>query len=690
MLFLLIAFPAPQVAPIGQAPELPSVQIEVHCETVSTRKAARPHIDLALGVCSGDWDAVAGLQAPVFARGRTDEKGLASFTLRVPSELAKDPSARVWIRAESPGYWRTNKTARFAKVADVQRLVVGRGGTLFGRVHTSRGNPAAGVRVWVTRDGDGDDGEKLYSRRANERGHFYLHFGRSARYSFHARSCIGEWSLLHVEERLDRDVLMPVLDLTLEPVPPILGRVLDPAGVPVAGAGVLVVPAGAGGLPSARECSARERDAHLIDGRARADASGHFEIGRLVPGEYDFYAELSPGGGWQSRPDPSYDRERRSHVPIEVGSELTHLARRIVGESTEGLSLVYPVHRVVARVRRPDGSAVPFEETFEPGEEIGVHMEVSLPEHALTIVARGGESRTWWSDELYWPRVVGDTFVYALEPGRDYFAIWLGGRDVVERPWSTGPADPWQVTFDFELVPPDSHAKLVVQVEDPAGHPRPPIVSICTEQAGYELPMDWGREGDRWSCTVPAGSFTLEAKDYAPRILDCTTVSPEPREKYRRVTQAVELVPGQTREVLFRLGAAGYLDFEASGPQGVGREDERFPRHAPHSVYGESPIYRDAGARRAFGGGVASLVPFDSPGFASPGVESQRDPIHGLEFLLPGFLFTDFDWILPGWEARCMTPLPPGSWIFRVAGDDGVLFERRVVIEAGETTVVRW
>lgn len=56
---------------------------------------------------------------------------------------------------------------------------------------------------------------------------------------------------------------------------------------------------------------------------------------------------------------------------------------------------------------------------------------------------------------------------------------------------------------------------------------------------------------------------------------------------------------------------------------------------------------------------------------------------------LPGLPW-GVDWLVPGWPARCLTPLPVGNGTLRAENERGVIFEREITIEQGRTTVVRW
>lgn len=42
------------------------------------------------------------------------------------------------------------------------------------------------------------------------------------------------------------------------------------------------------------------------------------------------------------------------------------------------------------------------------------------------------------------------------------------------------------------------------------------------------------------------------------------------------------------------------------------------------------------------------------------------------------------------WSARGLEALPVGAWTLRVEGEDGLLFEAPIRIEAGQVTRIEW
>ena len=93
---------------------------------------------------------------------------------------------------------------------------------------------------------------------------------------------------------------------------------------------------------------------------------------------------------------------------------------------------------------------------------------------------------------------------------------------------------------------------------------------------------------------------------------------------------------------------------------------------------------------------------FPRPNTIDPGF--ARDVLRGAElwlvgdgrrlrleaFEVDGLPDWRIDWLLPGWPARGLDPLPPGEWTLRAERDGKVPFETRVRIEAGQVTTVRW
>ena len=82
-------------------------------------------------------------------------------------------------------------------------------------------------------------------------------------------------------------------------------------------------------------------------------------------------------------------------------------------------------------------------------------------------------------------------------------------------------------------------------------------------------------------------------------------------------------------------------------------------------------------ALRVLGGGKAVLI------------GAMGEQLEGLRFEL-GSVPIKHDGLIPGWNARCLTPIPPGRWTLRVEDEGRVLFEREVTIESGQTTTLRW
>ena len=81
---------------------------------------------------------------------------------------------------------------------------------------------------------------------------------------------------------------------------------------------------------------------------------------------------------------------------------------------------------------------------------------------------------------------------------------------------------------------------------------------------------------------------------------------------------------------------------------------------------------------QVLGGGRAFLV----------GADGRRQAVGSLD--VEGGHSLGQDWIVPGWAARSLDPLPPGAWTLRIEREGRVLFERAVTIVAGQTTTVRW
>jgi hypothetical protein len=134
----------------------------------------------------------------------------------------------------------------------------------------------------------------------------------------------------------------------------------------------------------------------------------------------------------------------------------------------------------------------------------------------------------------------------------------------------------------------------------------------------------------------------------------------------------VETRAGESIAVELSQQPAGHLDYEAI--RGAGPSFADLPLFLDPEM---TNTVRPELARPRFGGGRVALIR-----------EGRRLALDRFE--VPGAPVSRLDWLVPGWRARCLDPIAPGEWTLRVEGDGGVLFERRIHVEAGRTTVVRW
>ena len=274
---------------------------------------------------------------------------------------------------------------------------------------------------------------------------------------------------------------------------------------------------------------------------------------------------------------------------------------------------------------------------------------------------------------MYWPGLVDDTLICQLNPAREYTAIWNDtSHALVEHRFTTSAGGPWLTRLDLSLEASAGPARLVVRVLDPHGGELPPKVHVRSPSSSRDLECAWGRapEGG-WSTEVSAGQLLLEAT--AEPTFGCVISHPLPRAEYTPATRVVEVEPGEERTLELRLGRAGHLDLEPI-------ETPRGAKAAAEALCEDEHGYWDCEreeVRRALGGGFARLI------------RASGEVVEDLSFdTYVGSL--GLPWIVPGWYARCLTPLPPGDWVLEVESDGHALFRADVTIVAGETTVLRW
>jgi hypothetical protein len=186
------------------------------------------------------------------------------------------------------------------------------------------------------------------------------------------------------------------------------------------------------------------------------------------------------------------------------------------------------------------------------------------------------------------------------------------------------------------------------------------------------------REGPRsstWNVELPPGRFRVHAS--AEPTFGCVISRPLPRAPHLPATLEIELLPDAEETFVLELGAAGQLDFESLGRgPAPGEVDERLFDDDPQGSSDDTRtrvggtwmrLYDEAGAK------IADLGPFEVPG-----LRAGAAGLFGI------------DWLVRGWPARCLAPLPVGRWTLRAENEHGVVFEREITIEEGQVTTVRW
>ena len=608
-------------------------------------------IRIAVGV-GREGDAPRYSDREVLARATSGEDGRVAVTLHVPKEWKDAPDAWIWARVETPGFReRVARRALKAPEDDLTKVMVYPGGTLYGTVVTGDGAPVEGARVWSVRRGEA--GASCRSQdESDAAGRFAVEVFEAGRHAIHARAS-GLGSGTSPSLQLDPHS-MPAewIEVEVGGGTVVDGRVVDPRGESVAGMSVLAIPAGRSAFPEWEECVEREVGGGLFGDLTRTDREGRIRFPALVPGEYACF------GSWSLRSPDGFGTKAK-----ELGEPIGMLS---VGAPGEPQDLVFRQRRIELKLLDARGEPPDWE----------CNAKRPWRDCALTVEVR---------DELYswqtWRRV-GDIVVVPVEPDVEYCIAW---QDPAYRYAERSVVVPWEhfrVPIELRLGEQVEGAELSVRVLTPDGKPLgdgddEPHVFVLSPDSGRTVALSQRPGGlfgtartkvDGWKTTLPPGRYLVRAT--SDPVYGCIVPHPYPRTPYCPAEAIVELEAGRTSDVELSFGRSGHLDFLATGVPARARPI----RHEELSPIRVVNLWE---MRGKFGGGFASFEP------------RGRERIERLEFDIPGALGRA-DWILPGWDARCLTPLPPGPGRLRVEGEEGVLYEGDVVVREGEVTVVRW
>jgi len=659
LLVLLPALAQERVAlpghpPEVEAPETFAVPVRFLVQTrLAYDGAGAPGIRVEIGVGRKD-DAPGFLDRPVLAEGTSDEEGRIELVLPVPMTWRDDFEAQVWARVEMPGLTRRTVLRTLRPGADdgPTQILLRTGGTVFGTLRTPTGEPLVDGRVWLLREGGAEP--SVRSALTDDAGRFAVDHFQAGAHVLHGRaSGVGS----AISRVLDLDPRRHAEPVELELVGGVSfrGRVLDPAGMPVPGVKVHAVPSGWDELPDAAACREAERAGGLFEDSVQTDREGRFELSALVPGEYRLFADWVWGSAAGSTPLLTLRRR--------LGGLGEVLGTIRVEEGAEPLDLVLRQHRLEVRFLDARSRPIDLEERAA-GRERSKPVPWSLqPTDATDDPIRRGA-------------LLGDLVVWPVEPDQSYLVSWeeLGvpySETVVDVVWGV-----YRVPLVVQLGADGEGASLTVRVVGPDGRPwdEEPQARIVSAAGGRELadsamPDGWNRVRDStWSVALPPGRFLVEGS--AEPLWGCIVPSPLPRAPFLPVSKEVDLAAGEERSLEIRLGEAGHLDL-------VSRDARKGPTPEEEELFHDGNWLRPELAREPLGGGTAILV----------GRDGRR--IEGLSFEVPG-VFWSLNWITPGWDARVLTPLPPGRWTLRVEDGETVLYEHPVTIEAGRVTTLLW
>ncbi len=610
-----------------------------------------PGIHVVLGVMPSDGgdepDALPReLHRPVLAEATSDANGEIHVRVPVPVEW-RGRSSFLWARVETPGHTRRVLRLQARDATRAERLVVYRGGTLLGRARTESGEPLADARVWLV-DAEGRE----LAGRTQANGGFALDFVAAGPHAAHARHArLGSSGRTVVT--LDPGSSPPELELVARGGAAQRVRVLDPRGEPVPGAWITCLPAGHAVPPSLRECAELEAGGGLCGGRARADRAGRLAFPALLPGVYEARAS------WYVRDGDDLSlREREPGVSIgrlEVGSA-----------PDEERVLVFPAHRVEVELR--DETDAPLAARPDEKDEQGVP---SFPALSLTSAPEGSRLLSGLANGTHPAFVAGNLAVFPVAPGSEVLLAWQEN----ERPYleqrSSMAEQPWRVSVTLRLPERSGGANLELTVQDPEGGPfESPRVTIRAAESGREIVYS---TRDILPSMFLSGARSLAPGRYTVLVSSepwygCMVPDPLPRAPHLPVRIEVELRAGETRVETIRLGAAGHLDLEA-------REPTRLPD--PSAFMSIAALVDTDATRERLGGLRLVLV-----------AGAERRPIERLD--VRGLRPRELDWILPGWSARGLDPLPPGEWTLQAEDRGRVVFSAPVRIEPGRVTSVLW
>jgi len=631
---LLLALPQVREAVPVPAPETFPVEVDFRAqETWRAEAAAVPGISVEVGV-DRPGSSPCFVDSPVLARFLSDERGRIRGTLDVPLAWKQDARARLWARVETPGYARNTAERSTAGGLEPTVLVARTGRTLFGVVRASDGEPVEDAEVWL------DDA--VYARCATTLagGRFALHVPGAGLHRLHARAVGVGSSTIQVREP------GPLAQIVLSGGGLLSGVVLDPSGEPVRGLRLWIVPVGFDCLPRAAVFVEAERNGGTFGGEAATGEAGEFALPALVPGEYRVF------GSWT----------RPTSFPWRASQGFQELLGTVrvdgAGERSRGVELRSRQHRIEVHL------------VDERGRPVDVWSLGKDGERRTGLRLGAGDGRLQFGSGFL---ATGHAAVRAVEEDREYVVSLQDERFVYQEMRIDVPFGRFRAPVTFVVGAPATPARLAIRVLDPYGADfERPWITLRSAESGREvdssvrsgLPPRSLTTGSRWSVTVPPGRFIVEAS--SEPLLGCVIPELYPRTPHLPAEVEVLLRAGEVAEVVLRLGAAGAVDLEPT----VSPE----PRLSPLDAF----RLGSEGCRQRLGGRVVELV-------------SARGELLPVEFQNLGLDRSGVPWIVPGYSARGLTPIPPGRWLLRALGEDGSpVLERWIEIVAGDVTRVPW
>ena len=575
-----------------------------------------------------DWET------PALLTGTTDVDGRWRTTMEVPaSEL---DTGRLWVRVEEPGWAGNIRLGRLEErlpyPVHVECLEARR---LEGKVVAPGGRPLKWARVGLV--SVERPGPPMWAL-AREDGRFVTFVEAEGPYFF---TVIGGGGGVVTTEPLplDPDALPEGLTLQLAESRSLRLRVRDLEGNPVRVLYLGIVPTAL--EPFARRIS--QVGAPFFVHR-RADPEGNAVFEGLEEGEYTLFASLT---------EPLHFKE----------PWMRRLGTLEVGDDPGPRDLQYSFPRLEVRLRGP-GADVPEREParrwgsgLAPGR---LHLE--------------GPGRGWKSAVRGGAAAEGVT-QYGLQPGRLYRLAFQDDRfPYFERELELPPGSQC-LEIDLHLPLPIEPRPIEFRVSAPEGVPYRFESSGLTIRAARSgrvvarIPMGHFSRVESGLCrsTLPPGTYWLSAHSSHSTG---DAVSPiTPRVTHGTSSRTFEVVGGRSGRITRAVEPGGHLDLFSI---------RDLPEPAP-------PFEQRRNGFSSRG------QDDDEPASAAAFVVSSSGERRPLGFQVPRrTTYLRQEWLVFGWNARGITPIPEGEWTFVLEREGRVFYRRPVRIVAGEVTELFW